>query len=148
MRGSTVLQEARSREAALRQEWQQIAGALEEASAAAAAAADNGAAAPCLLPPAAATAFSEPAFLAAMTVVLAHAAYLPSAQCFALLPLVGGLRRTGSAAGAALDYDEERQAVVLVAQLPYRCGVLKGCLRMVAIGGCGAVGCRRCLTAA
>ncbi len=63
-----------------------------------------------------------PALLQAMTVVLAHAAYLPSAQCFALLPLVGGFRRTGSASGAVLDYDLERQAVTLVAQMPYRCG--------------------------
>lgn len=68
--------------------------------------------------------------------VLAHAAYLPSAQCFALLPLVGGFRRTGSASGAVLDYDLERQAVTLVAQRPYRCGagwavglVRLGCVR-------------------
>ena len=58
----------------------------------------------------------------AMSVVLAYAAYLPSAQCFALLPLVGGFRRTGSASGAVLDYDLERQAVTLVAQRPYRWG--------------------------
>jgi histone-lysine N-methyltransferase SETD3 len=56
----------------------------------------------------------------AMSVVLAHAAYLPSAQCFALLPLVGAFHRTGSSAGAVLDYDLEAEAVTLVAQRTYR----------------------------
>lgn len=56
----------------------------------------------------------------AMSVVLAHAAYLPKAQCFALLPLVGGLCRTGSSSGALLDYDLEREAVTVVAQRTYR----------------------------
>lgn len=106
LRGSPVLAEARSREAALRQEWQEIAAAAAAAGS------------PADYPPAT---FNEAAFLEGMSLVLAHAAYLPSAQCFALLPLVGGLRRTGSAAGAALDYDTERQAVTLVAQRPYRC---------------------------
>lgn len=55
-----------------------------------------------------------------MSVVLAHAAYLPSAQCFAMLPLVGAFRRTGSGAGAVLDYDLARQAVTVVAQRSYR----------------------------
>ncbi|PRW58899.1 rubisco small subunit N-methyltransferase [Chlorella sorokiniana] len=107
LRGSPVLQEARTREQALRQEWQQIAEAM--------AAAGSSAAYP-------AAVFNEQAFLEAMSVVLAYAAYLPSAQCFALLPLVGGFRRTGSAAGAVLDYDLERQAVTLVAQRPYSAG--------------------------
>lgn len=40
-----------------------------------------------------ADAFSEQRFLDAMTVVLAHAMYLPTAQCFALVPgLHGDLR--------------------------------------------------------
>ena len=59
--------------------------------------------------------------LQAMSVVLAHAAYLPTAQCFALLPLVGGFCRTGSTSGAVMDYDLDRQAVTVVAQRPYRC---------------------------
>ena len=59
--------------------------------------------------------------LQAMSVVLAHAAYLPTAQCFALLPLVGGFFRTGSTSGAVMDYDLDRQAVTVVAQRPYRC---------------------------
>lgn len=57
----------------------------------------------------------------AMSVVLAHAAYLPAAQCFALLPLAGAFRRTGSGSGAVLDYDVERAAVTVVAQRSYRC---------------------------
>ena len=56
----------------------------------------------------------------AMSVVLAHAAYLPAAQCFALLPLAGAFRRTGSGSGAVLDYDVERGAVTVVAQRSYR----------------------------
>ena len=57
-----------------------------------------------------------------MSVVLAQAAYLPAAQCFALLPLVGGIARTGSAAGALLDYDFDRQAAVLISTRPYSRG--------------------------
>ena len=57
----------------------------------------------------------------AMTVVLAYAAYLPTAQCFALLPLVAGFCRTGSSSGAVLDYDMDRQAVTVVTQRSYRC---------------------------
>jgi len=55
-----------------------------------------------------------------MSVVLAYAAYLPTAQCFALLPLVGGFFRTGSGSGAVLDYDLEREAVTAVVQRNYR----------------------------
>lgn len=58
--------------------------------------------------------------LQAMSVVLMHAAYLPAAQCFAMLPLVGGFCRTGSSSGALLDYDLERGAVTVVAQRTYR----------------------------
>jgi hypothetical protein len=55
-----------------------------------------------------------------MSVVLACATYLPSAQCFALLPLAGAFSRTGSVAGATLDYDLDRQAVTVVASRSYR----------------------------
>ncbi len=67
------------------------------------------------------TAASRFQLLQAMSVVLVHATYLPAAQCFALLPLVGGFCRTGSDSGASLDYDLERQAVTVVARRPYRC---------------------------
>jgi histone-lysine N-methyltransferase SETD3 len=107
LRGSPTLGESRAREAALREEWAAVAAAI-------AASPD-----PAAFPPAV---LNEGSFLAAMSVVLAHAAYLPSAQCFALLPLVGGVPRTGSAGGATLDYDAARQAVTLVAARPYSRG--------------------------
>lgn len=102
--GSPVEAEAAAREAALRQEWREIQQ-LVDASAGGATS----------YPP---RVFNEAAFFQAMAVVLAQAAYLPSAQCFALLPLVGGLARTGSSGGAVLDYDLERQAAVLTAGQP------------------------------
>jgi hypothetical protein len=54
-----------------------------------------------------------------MSVVLAQAADLPSAGCFALLPLLGALRRTGGRGGAELDYDPETGAATLVARRQY-----------------------------
>lgn len=56
------------------------------------------------------------------SVVLAHAAYLPSAELFALLPLAGRLGRTGNENGCDLDYDADSGTVVLKAGRPYRCG--------------------------
>lgn len=108
LKGSTVLQEARSRQTALQEEWAAIAtviSTLSESSSAQAAYPSS--------------VFNEQAFMNAMSVVLAHASYLPSAQCFALLPLVGGVTRTGSVSGAVLDYDLDRQSVTLVAQQNY-----------------------------
>lgn len=107
LRGSPVLPEARSREAALKAEWAAITEVVTAQADAS------------LYP---ASVFSERSFMEAMSVVLSHAAYLPSAQCFALLPLVGGIPRTGSAAGATLDYDLDREAVTLVATRPYSPG--------------------------
>ena len=105
LRGSPVLEEARSREAALLAEWESIQTAAGTAGIS--------------LDPAT---FNARAFLEAMSVILAAAAYLPSAQCFALLPLVGSMRRTGSAGGAVLDYDFDRQSVTLVTSRPYTRG--------------------------
>jgi len=56
----------------------------------------------------------------AFSVVLAHAAYLPSAECFALLPLAGQLGRTGNENGCDLDYDGESGTVVVKSGRPYR----------------------------
>ena len=62
-------------------------------------------------------------FAAAMSVVLAHAAYLPSASCFALLPLVTLAPKTGNqATGAVLDYDLQREVVTLIAASSVRQG--------------------------
>jgi hypothetical protein len=56
------------------------------------------------------------AFSDAMSVVLAHAAFLPAASCFALLPLASLAARTGNeASGAVLDYDLARERVTLTA---------------------------------
>lgn len=56
-----------------------------------------------------------------MSVVLAHAAYLPSAQCFALLPVATLLPRTGQEDAAQLDFDLEAQTARLTAARAYRC---------------------------
>ena len=67
--------------------------------------------------------FSFEGFAAAMSVVLAHAAYLSSASCFALLPLVTLAPKTGNQAlGAALDYDLQREVVTLTAASSIRQG--------------------------
>ena len=105
LQGSPVLAESRSREAALVAEWSSLQSTATEADLS--------------LDP---EIFNARAFLEAMSVILAHGSYLPTAQCFALLPIVGALRRTGSAGGAVLDYDFDRQAVTLVASRPYSNG--------------------------
>lgn len=87
--GSPTLPLARQREAAIRKEWQGItAGMLESGSAALQ---DER--------------YNEEAFVQAFTVVLACSIYLPSAQCFALLPYVSFMQRTGNDNGCTVDYD-------------------------------------------
>lgn len=61
-------------------------------------------------------AITKDAFFQAMSVVIAHATYLPSAQCFALLPIASTLARTGTDTACALDYDLEQACVTLTAQ--------------------------------
>jgi hypothetical protein len=53
-------------------------------------------------------------FKEAFSVVIGVSCYLPSASCFALLPLLGSIERSGSGT-AVVDYDSERDAAVLVA---------------------------------
>lgn len=48
-----------------------------------------------------------------MSVVLAAALYLPAAQCFALVPLLSSLRRSGAETAATLDYDAQRESVTV-----------------------------------
>lgn len=55
-----------------------------------------------------------------MSVVLAHAVYLPAAQCFAIAPAVHRMRRSGDPAAAALDYNADSGSVVLTANRSYR----------------------------
>ena len=92
--GSPVLAEARTREAALREEWASVSAALD--------AAQSGGQLADGFPRAA---FTEAAFLDAVSVVLAHAIYLESVGCFALLPVVSMMRRTGNGDGCDVDFD-------------------------------------------
>ncbi len=62
----------------------------------------------------------QDSFRRAVAVVIAHAAYLPSVQCFALLPIASTLQRTGADTGAALDYDIDNGCVSLTAQRTIR----------------------------
>lgn len=55
-----------------------------------------------------------------MSVVLAHATYLQSAKCFALLPILSTLPHTSSDTGALIDFDSDSQSVQLTAQRAYR----------------------------
>lgn len=87
--GSPTLALAREREAAIRAEWAGIIESLIEA--------DSD-----ILKD---ECFNERAFLQAFAVILAHAIYLPSAQCFALLPYVSFMQRTGNDNGCTVDYD-------------------------------------------
>lgn len=64
--------------------------------------------------------FNEADFMRTFCVVLACTAYLPSAECFALVPVAGNMGRTGNDNGCTLDYDADRQAVVLRTTRPYR----------------------------
>ena len=99
-----ALAAADERAAALASEWASLAPLLE--------------AAPAMYPPAS---WTQRAFGDALAVVLAHAVYLPSARCFALLPLASNVTRrspgfTGDGGvSATLDYDHGSSAVVLLA---------------------------------
>ncbi|KAK9917898.1 hypothetical protein WJX75_009348 [Coccomyxa subellipsoidea] len=106
LQNSPTLKECRQRRAALRQEWDTISQRIASSDT---------------------RRFSQDvynldAFERAMSVVLAHAAYLPSAACFALLPLASQAPRTGAESGALLDYDLQRERVTISATRPYRQG--------------------------
>lgn len=76
-----------------------------------------------------AVALDKDSFRQAVAVVVAHAAYLPSVDCFALLPVASTLARTGADTGAALDYDINSACVTLTAQrtIRYTCFKLSPC---------------------
>lgn len=90
LRGSPVLNEARDREVQIREEWASIMDSLQPEQLAGL---DN-------------SWFNEQAFLEAFAVIVAHAVYLPSAQCFALLPYISLMGKTGNDNGCEADYDE------------------------------------------
>ena len=56
-----------------------------------------------------------------MSVVLAAAVYLPAARCFALVPLISSVRRSGRPEAAVLDYDADRETVMVTAGADHRC---------------------------
>ena len=66
-----------------------------------------------------ADAFNGEGFKQAMSVVFAHAAFLDSAQCFALLPLATLLSRTGIEDAAQLDFNSDSNSAMLVAGRSY-----------------------------
>ncbi|GMH33200.1 hypothetical protein BSKO_01034 [Bryopsis sp. KO-2023] len=67
-------------------------------------------------------AFNQDSFFSGFSVIMSAAIYLPSAKCFALLPSLFGMKRTGFENGAAVDYDLESGLVQLIAQEPFREG--------------------------
>ncbi|CAD7695760.1 unnamed protein product [Ostreobium quekettii] len=102
---SEVLQQTKSRVAALRQEWEALSEVISRN--------------PKRFPP---DIFGEQEFRKAFSVVLACSTYLPSAQCFALLPVVSALARTGHESGCTVDYNADLDAVVVTASKSYRGG--------------------------
>lgn len=58
----------------------------------------------------------------AFSVVVGRSCFLPSASCFALLPLAALMGRTGNNNGCDLDYSPEANGVVVRAGRPYRYG--------------------------
>lgn len=105
LRGSPILVEAENRLAALRKEW----ASIEELCAQD----------PSRFPP---ERFTFDSFLRSFCVVLAHSTFLPSAECFALVPLLGWAKKTCAAGACGVDYDPERGSVIVVADRMVRAG--------------------------
>ncbi len=93
LRGSPVAEEAGRRRAALEAQWDAL----------------NRAPVPGWL--------TEGRFMDGMSVVLSHAVFLPSVGCFALLPIVGDLEKTGSESGAVVDYDAASNMVTVTSSI-------------------------------
>jgi histone-lysine N-methyltransferase SETD3 len=100
-----VLQEARSRQSALQQQWASLADAHFSKD-------------PAAFPPAV---WNEAAFLRSFCVVLACTSYLPSAECFALVPVACSMGHTGNDNGCVLDFDADSGTVKVTTTRPYRC---------------------------
>lgn len=98
----------------------------------------------------AAEVFSEANFFSAFSVVVAYAAYLPSAQCWALLPLAPFMGRTGDEArGARMDYNTATQSVEVIAGCAAKCVewphvCVQACRRAGGRGGGDAQPCHCC----
>jgi histone-lysine N-methyltransferase SETD3 len=117
LQGSPVLDEARQRQAALQQQWTSLAAAHFSKD-------------PQRFPPAV---WNEAAFMRSFCVVLACTTYLPSAECFALLPVAASMGLTGNDNGCSLDYDADSGTVKVITTRPYRCSTAGG--RVVHGGG-------------
>jgi histone-lysine N-methyltransferase SETD3 len=98
LRGSPVVKEAKERYRALELQWD----ALSQAQC------------PAWL--------TKERFMECMSVVLSHAVYLPSVGCFALLPIIGDLEKTGSESGAVVDYDRESNMVTVTSSISVSVG--------------------------
>ena len=61
-------------------------------------------------------------FLKSMSVVLSHAVFLPSVGCFALLPIIGDIEKTGSESGALVDYDVDSNMVCVTSSVGLSAG--------------------------
>lgn len=106
LQGSPVLQEARQRQEALQQQWATLADAHFSKD-------------PQRFPP---TVWNEASFLRSFCVVLACTSFLPSAECFALVPGACSMGHTGNDNGCSLDYDAESGTVKVITTRPYREG--------------------------
>lgn len=105
LQGSPVLEEARQRQSALQQQWATLAASHFSTD-------------PQRFPPAV---WNEAAFMRSFCVVLACTTYLPSAECFALVPVACSMGHTGNDNGCTLDYDAESSTVKVITTRPYRC---------------------------
>lgn len=103
--GSPVQAEARQRAAALKQQWAVLAESKFS---------DKTRFSPDI--------FNEANFLNSFCVVVACSVYLPSAELFALIPVISLISRTGNNNGCDIDYDAEQQAVVVTTKRPFRAG--------------------------
>eukprot|EP00889_Picochlorum_renovo_P007442 jgi/Picre1/34472/NNA_001940.t1 len=95
--GSPVAEESRSRNNELQKEWESLEGTC-----------------PSWL--------TKDGFFNAMSVVLSHAVFLPSVGCFALLPLLGDIQKTGSGSGASIDYDMNSNMVTVTSSISLSAG--------------------------
>lgn len=65
---------------------------------------------------------TKDSFLKSMSVVLSHAVFLPSVGCFALLPIMGDIQKTGSESGAVIDYNVDTNMVCVTSSISMNTG--------------------------
>eukprot|EP00210_Caulerpa_lentillifera_P001731 g1662.t1 len=123
MFGSPIIQEAKNRREALRNEWGVLAPIINSN--------------PSIFSPGKSTPFhqrqkqdyrflsladqfTEEAFLDAFTVILSSAFYLPSAGTFALLPAVTNMKRSGKEDSCTLDYSPKSDEIIISSNRAYR----------------------------